>query len=102
MPRPRSRTTSATSREFAQFFKRSPDRLSHTHLRYQAYLLRERRLAPPPEHVPHGEYQLIPPSFVDLRAGGSTNRSDDFPIGVRSNDVAIWRQEHVPSTRRMS
>ena len=33
--------------QFAQFFKRSPDRLSHTHLRtYQAYLLRERKLAP--------------------------------------------------------
>jgi len=33
--------------QFAQFFKRSPDRLSHTHLRtYLAYLLRERKLAP--------------------------------------------------------
>ncbi len=33
--------------QFARFFKRSPDRLSHTHLRtYQAYLLRERKLAP--------------------------------------------------------
>ena len=30
--------------QFAQFFKRSPDRLSHT--TYQAYLLRERKLAP--------------------------------------------------------
>lgn len=57
----------------------------------------EHRLAPPPEHVPHGEYQVIPPSFIDLRAGGSagsTNRSD-FPIGGRidSNDVAIrWHR----------
>jgi site-specific recombinase XerD len=33
--------------QFAQYFKRSPDRLSHTHLRtYQAYLLRERKLSP--------------------------------------------------------
>jgi integrase/recombinase XerD len=33
--------------QFARFFNRSPDRLSHTHLRtYQAYLLRERKLAP--------------------------------------------------------
>jgi len=33
--------------EFARFFKRSPDRLNHTHLRtYQAHLLRDRKLAP--------------------------------------------------------
>jgi len=33
--------------QFARFFKRSPDRLTPTHLRtYQAYLLRERKLAP--------------------------------------------------------
>lgn len=33
--------------QFARYFKRPPDRLSHTHLRtYQTYLLRERRLAP--------------------------------------------------------
>ena len=33
--------------EFARFFKRAPDRLTPTHLRtYQAYLLRERKLAP--------------------------------------------------------
>jgi integrase/recombinase XerD len=33
--------------QFARFFKRSPDRLNPTHLRtYQAYLLRERKLAP--------------------------------------------------------
>lgn len=33
--------------QFARFFKRSPDRLNHTHLRtYQAYLLRDRKLAP--------------------------------------------------------
>ena len=33
--------------QFARYFKRSPDRLSHTHLRtYQAYLLRERKLSP--------------------------------------------------------
>jgi site-specific recombinase XerD len=32
--------------QFARFFKRSPDRLTHTHLTYQAYLLRERKLAP--------------------------------------------------------
>lgn len=33
--------------QFARFFKRSPDRLNHTHLRtYQAYLLRDRQLAP--------------------------------------------------------
>lgn len=33
--------------EFARFFKRSPDRLTHTHLRtYQAHLLRGRKLAP--------------------------------------------------------
>ena len=30
--------------QFARFFKRSPDRLNHTHLRtYQAHLLRDRR-----------------------------------------------------------
>ena len=33
--------------QFARYFHRSPDRLSHTHLRtYQAYLLRERKLSP--------------------------------------------------------
>src|SRR5882724_11960555 len=33
--------------QFARYFKRAPDRLSHTHLRtYQAYLLRERKLSP--------------------------------------------------------
>jgi integrase/recombinase XerD len=33
--------------QFARFFRRSPDRLNPTHLRtYQAYLLRERKLAP--------------------------------------------------------
>ena len=33
--------------EFARYFKRRPDRLTHTHLRtYQAYLLRERKLKP--------------------------------------------------------
>jgi site-specific recombinase XerD len=33
--------------QFARFFKRSPDRLNPTHLRtYQAYLLRQRKLAP--------------------------------------------------------
>jgi len=33
--------------QFARFFKRSPDRLTPTHLRtYQAHLLRERKLAP--------------------------------------------------------
>jgi integrase/recombinase XerD len=33
--------------QFARFFKRSPDRLNHTHLRtYQAHLLRDRQLAP--------------------------------------------------------
>ena len=33
--------------QFARYFKRSPDRLTQTHLRtYQAYLLRERKLAP--------------------------------------------------------
>lgn len=33
--------------QFARFFKRSPDRLNHTHLRtYQAYLLRDCKLAP--------------------------------------------------------
>jgi integrase/recombinase XerD len=33
--------------QFARYFKRSPDRLNPTHLRtYQAYLLRERKLAP--------------------------------------------------------
>ena len=33
--------------EFARFFKRAPDRLTPTHLRtYQAYLLRDRKLAP--------------------------------------------------------
>ena len=33
--------------QFARFFKRSPDRLNHTHLRtYQAYLLRDRKLFP--------------------------------------------------------
>ena len=33
--------------QFARFFKRSPDRLTPAHLRtYQAYLLRERKLAP--------------------------------------------------------
>jgi integrase/recombinase XerD len=33
--------------QFARYFKRSPDRLTPTHLRtYQAYLLRERKLAP--------------------------------------------------------
>src|SRR5712691_3462194 len=33
--------------QFARYFKRAPDRLSHTHLRtYQAYLLRERKLTP--------------------------------------------------------
>ena len=33
--------------EFARFVKRAPDRLTPTHLRtYQAYLLRERKLAP--------------------------------------------------------
>jgi site-specific recombinase XerD len=33
--------------QFARYFKRSPDRLTHTHLRtYQAYLLRDRKLAP--------------------------------------------------------
>ena len=34
-------------RQFARYFRRSPDRLNQTHLRtYQAYLLRERKLAP--------------------------------------------------------
>jgi integrase/recombinase XerD len=33
--------------QFARYFKRAPDRLSHTHLRtYQVYLLRERKLMP--------------------------------------------------------
>jgi site-specific recombinase XerD len=33
--------------QFARYFKRSPDRLTPTHLRtYQAYLLRQRKLAP--------------------------------------------------------
>ena len=33
--------------QFARYFKRSPDRLTHTHLRtYQAHLLRQRKLAP--------------------------------------------------------
>ncbi len=33
--------------QFARYFKRSPDRLNPTHLRtYQAYLLRQRKLAP--------------------------------------------------------
>lgn len=33
--------------QFARYFNRAPDRLSHTHLRtYQAYLLRERHLSP--------------------------------------------------------
>ena len=33
--------------QFARYFRRSPDRLNQTHLRtYQAYLLRERKLAP--------------------------------------------------------
>lgn len=33
--------------QFAAYFHRRPDRLSHTHLRtYQAYLLRERKLSP--------------------------------------------------------
>jgi len=33
--------------QFARYFKRSPDRLTPTHLRtYQAYLLRDRKLAP--------------------------------------------------------
>lgn len=33
--------------QFARYFKRSPDRLSHTHFRtYQAYLLRDRKLSP--------------------------------------------------------
>jgi integrase/recombinase XerD len=33
--------------QFARYFKRSPDRLTPTHVRtYQAYLLRERKLAP--------------------------------------------------------
>jgi site-specific recombinase XerD len=33
--------------QFARFFKRSPDRLNHTHLRtYQAHLLRQRKLTP--------------------------------------------------------
>src|SRR4030095_14401560 len=36
-----------TVEHFARFFKRSPDRLNHTHLRtYQAHLLRDRQLAP--------------------------------------------------------
>ena len=35
--------------QFARYFRRSPDRLTQTHLRtYQAYLLRERKLAPRP------------------------------------------------------
>jgi integrase/recombinase XerD len=33
--------------QFARYFKRSPDRLTPTHLRtYQAHLLRQRKLAP--------------------------------------------------------
>jgi site-specific recombinase XerD len=33
--------------QFAQYFHTSPDRLNQTHLRqYQAYLMRERKLAP--------------------------------------------------------
>ena len=33
--------------QFARYFERSPDRLNHSHLRpYQAYLLRQRKLAP--------------------------------------------------------
>lgn len=38
--------------QFARFFKRSPDRLTPTHLRtYQAHLLRERKLAPRTERL---------------------------------------------------
>jgi hypothetical protein len=57
---------------------------------------REHPLAVPPEHAPHQEYPVMPPS-LDLRVGsGSTNTSDDFPIGghINSNDVVIQRWWH--------
>ena len=66
--------------QFARFFKRSPDRLTPTHLRtYQAYLLRERKLAPRTVQAARLRDPLLLREDVEAPVSRSTTRRTRRP-----------------------